>query len=903
MDYFNGEYSFFLNSEDLHNPDLPLLSNKAKGGTLVLWRKLLDPFVTVPTPDSSSFLPIVLQIPNFRTSIHIALYLPTAGQDSQYLAELAMFRNALDDFSLKYTDPIFFLRGDANSSKKNKFRDALFTGFCKDYNLSRLPLGHMTYHHFLGHGEFDSDLDVLLYTTEDVISEELVDLHCKLEDPSVDSHHDILISAATIPSQDQELVDKSENLRAPRVKTVRQKVVWSEEGIAQFHQITSQLLPDLRARWQADSKASFSVLLQATNLLLQTAASETNKTVSLSSSISIKRSPKIPREIKKSGNAVAKANKHLKALILNTVDVEKVEVAKIKLKNLRQKHRKLVRQFRLNKCLARDSKLAGLVSDNPLKCFDDVQNMRKTTKKPIRKLHVDSKIYEDENIVDGFFDSISSLKKVDTDALTGSLSYVSAQEDYQNILKIVTHNKKIPPISFDTTAKILTSLKQSVNDYFSITPAHYMFSGNEGIEHLNFLMNAAIADLNNISVEELSTVWACVLFKGHGKDPFSDRSYRTISTCAMVSNALDKYISLLYSEHWHSVTADTQYQCPGSSHELAAVALTESINYSINDNVRPVFVLYLDARSAFDLVIREFLVQDLFGAGIKDQGLTLINERLKNRRTVCEWNKTLVGPILDECGVEQGGLNSSEFFKAYNNDQLNLAQASKFGISIGPVTISSIGQADDVALISDDLHALQALLNLSLYFCKKKHISLNIVKTKLQAFSSKRLEDSTYCLKTACHIHMDGTHIDFADEADHVGIIRSVHGNMLHLQSRFSAHRNQLYSILPMGLAKAHRANPAAAIRAHQIYCLPVLLSGTAALILKNTEVQLIVQHVKDTLSNLQKLLPKTPPCVVYFLGGHLPASALLHLRQLSLFSMVCRLETSALHKVCEHQL
>ena len=76
-----------------------------------------------------------------------------------------------------------------------------------------------------------------------------------------------------------------------------------------------------------------------------------------------------------------------------------------------------------------------------------------------------------------------------------------------------------------------------------------------------------------------------------------------------------------------------------------------------------------------------------------------------------------MGPIHDECGVEQGGISSSEYFKVYNNDQLNLAQSSKFGVELGPLTISSVGQADDVGLLSDDIHALQGLLDLSLYFC------------------------------------------------------------------------------------------------------------------------------------------------------------------------------------------
>ena len=195
-------------------------------------------------------------------------------------------------------------------------------------------------------------------------------------------------------------------------------------------------------------------------------------------------------------------------------------------------------------------------------------------------------------------------------------------------------------------------------------------------------MNAAIADLNNLSVEELNTVWACVLYKGHG--------YRTISTCPMVSKALDAYISWLYSDLWHNATADMQFQCPASSHELAALTLTESINFSVNNNVRPAYVVYLDARSAFDLVIREIIVGDLFQIGMNDQGLLLIDQRLKNRRTICEWDRTLLGPIVDECGVEQGGSNSSEYFKVSNNNQLTLVQATSFSINVGPVTVSCI---------------------------------------------------------------------------------------------------------------------------------------------------------------------------------------------------------------------
>ena len=71
-----------------------------------------------------------------------------------------------------------------------------------------------------------------------------------------------------------------------------------------------------------------------------------------------------------------------------------------------------------------------------------------------------------------------------------------------------------------------------------------------------------------------------------------------------------------------------------------------------------------------------------------------------------------------------------------------------------------------------------------------------------------------------------------------------------------------------------------------------------AALGLKNKEVIIISQTRKTSLQQLQKLLPKTPRSVIFFLGGQLPGEALVHLRQLTLFRMVCHLPNSVIHKM-----
>ena len=119
-----------------------------------------------------------------------------------------------------------------------------------------------------------------------------------------------------------------------------------------------------------------------------------------------------------------------------------------------------------------------------------------------------------------------------------------------------------------------------------------------------------------------------------------------------------------------------------------------------------------------------------------------------------------------------------------------------------------------------------------------------------------------FCAKSTSNLKIGGQLIPFADQAEHVGTVRSIHGNAHHLMSRFSAHRKAMFAVLPVGLAKGHRGNPAASIRAHSLYCSPVLLSGISTLILKKSEMRLVDQHIKQTLQRLQKLCNKTPNCL-----------------------------------------
>ena len=112
-------------------------------------------------------------------------------------------------------------------------------------------------------------------------------------------------------------------------------------------------------------------------------------------------------------------------------------------------------------------------------------------------LKVGSRTYGAEHIHDGHFDSISHLKSQDKEILHSSPSYQFYCQDYENILKICNDKKVLPPISIEASNKILFKMKSQVNDFFSITPMHYINAGSEGLLHFNYVIN----DVNLASVE------------------------------------------------------------------------------------------------------------------------------------------------------------------------------------------------------------------------------------------------------------------------------------------------------------------------------------------------------------------------------------------------------------------
>ena len=894
MSCLKGEYVFHLNSDDLHDPELALIKSRAVGGTLVMWRKWIDPYVTIHHVTTNSFLPLVLNLPGAAISIHICIYLPTSGKEAEFLSELVNLRNCIENLLELYNDPIIYIRGDGNTNKKNKTRSSLLKHFCDTFSLASVNVNHRTYHHFTGEGKFDSDIDILLHSTQPSVTESVTEVICKLDHPEIQSHHDAILSLFDIPAKDPPPI--SEGLvSAPRVDMPREKILWSDEGKELYQSTVSNLLPGLRERWlQPDSKSSTSILLQCTNSLLAMSAAATNKSVHLAKKP--EKSAKPPKMVKRAQNRLNKAHRHLKSAKQSGVLPASLCQKRSVLSACKKVYRESVRRARLDRSLHRDSQLHQILTSNPSKVYGFIRSCRQTSSSKIQKLTVGEKTYLGSSVADGFYESMTSLKTCDPNTLQNDVNLTESLSNYQHILRICQDHHNVPLVTPVKAASILKRMKKNVTDLFSITVLHYTHAGKEGLDHFVSLLNAIITEVNNATIKELNMAYGLILYKGHNKEKTSDRAYRTISSCPVLAKALDLYLRDLYQDVWDSHTAPTQYQTTGSSHELASLLVTEVAQYSLNVMDKPVYLLVLDAQSAFDRCLRQILCNELYKAGLSGSALLLIDNRLANRSTTYDWDGTLMGPAHDGTGFEQGGINSGDYYKLYNNEQLNSAQDSHLGVNIGSSTVSAIGQADDVILATNSIQDLQLLAQLTESYCARYRVKLVPSKTKLLPLSTKNHHFLVEYARLINPVTINGEVVKFVTEAEHVGVVRSTAGNMPNLANRIAAHKKALGSVCSAGMARSHRANPAASLRAQHLYGTSVLFSGLASLVLSSAEVNVLETYFKNTLQNIQKLHQNTPRSLVYFLAGSLPAQAILHRRQLSLFSMICRLPTDPLN-------
>ena len=139
--------------------------------------------------------------------------------------------------------------------------------------------------------------------------------------------------------------------------------------------------------------------------------------------------------------------------------------------------------------------------------------------------------------------------------------------------------------------------------------------------------------------------------------------------------------------------------------------LMEEFYRNNKDLHKPTYVAFMDAKSAFDVVVHSNFMRKLYNTGIEPKEWMLINSLHQDSVTAVKWRNKLSSTYSNQQGVRQRGVLSADLFKLYNNAQLHRIQETGKGARIGSIELQAPACADDVNVLSNDLDSLQFLIN------------------------------------------------------------------------------------------------------------------------------------------------------------------------------------------------
>jgi exonuclease III len=159
---------------------------------------------------------------------------------------------------------------------------------------------------------------------------------------------------------------------------------------------------------------------------------------------------------------------------------------------------------------------------------------------------------------------------------------------------------------------------------------------------------------------------------------------------------------------------------------------------------KPLYIAFIDFKSAFDSVNRTLLFYKLIKSGYHGKIINILKDMYSKTKSKVKIKNHLSDFLNESHGVNQGGISSPFLFKAFLADFRQYLNA-KCGVNMSNGEIlTHILWADDLILLAESKGELQILLDNIFNYCKRWQLLVNLSKSKIMIINGKKNDNPIF---------------------------------------------------------------------------------------------------------------------------------------------------------------
>ena len=327
---------------------------------------------------------------------------------------------------------------------------------------------------------------------------------------------------------------------------------------------------------------------------------------------------------------------------------------------------------------------------------------------------------------------------------------------------------------------------------------------------------------------------------------------------------------------------------------MATLLISEALAEAEDTN-KEVYVCSLDAKKAFDVVQHAMLMFKLYHTDVSLATWAVIDSIYTDVQECIRWHGDSDSYSVRQ-GVKQGGLLSTILYKLYGNDNPETVFACDLGFKIGTTNIGMPTVADDTALISEDPHELQTMMNLCSVHADKNYYEHHNKKSKVVAMrTAKHNKDMIFPWR------LGDSPAVVSNDFEHLGLDWWKNYLAPDVEAKVSAARRASFAVLGIGIHD-NGIDPKAACDIIGILITTRLVTGLNATILDKDDIKKLDKFYHTLHRQIQGFPENTAREATYILSGSLTLRGKLDLGILEMFGAVARMENHMIQRIALRQ-